>query len=268
LKVLILFLFRLFSCFIFSFFLGVVSSNLFSNVLLNDKEVWFIEKHKVPFYQEVILNNIFENLSKEILDIFDDKKLCVLDDTIIKSFENAGFKIYNLKKNINLIINHLVLEHRDFPFYLIKIGFDKKNPRTNLVRIIKSDWINLLCNNKNLDITKVHQLEKRLYHRPKTSIALNDFNYVVISPFVEGCSYDQANFLSEKDIQQTNKNIAVLANLLQPLWSNHLEFSIDPANIFITPKGRIAFIDTKIVSDRYSEEVLEKIFNENVDSSC
>lgn len=175
---------------VFSFVWMVCCFGFSSEAALNHQEAAFIERHLVSNDQKMILDSIFANLDKTILDLFSGKNVQVFKSDILKLLKESDFKLYTFHYRP---LDHfdtdgrtarLVARHKKIPGYFLKIGFDTVEKRKNLSRVMYADLINEAIDTLNL--TKISKVEKKIYHRIGCPEDLIDFNYIVVVPKISG----------------------------------------------------------------------------------
>lgn len=228
---------------------------------LNFKEKDFIKKHKVSDKNAKILDALYASLDIRVQAILNGQPSILTNNQIEELLERKGFSVIELKRNIKHDVAKLVVVHPKLPKHIIKFGCDQLKPRLNISRLVINEQIEKLVKNPALVINQVELVKKKLHHRKGRPHDLNDFNYLVLCPKVQGVPYDRAPLLSQQVTDKINDDAFVVINYLQPKNASHLVFSLHPNNIFITPKQKVAFMDTEIRDDKFRNNILHLYFD-------
>ncbi len=227
---------------------------------LNFKEKSFIARNGVDSKTQEKLDTIFYSLDRRVMQILNGKKTNLTDKEITSYFNASNFSVLAIRRQ-GKQVGKLVLEHKDLPQSIIKIGCDPKNIRNNLSRVVISEKIHEMIHNPLLRLTHILDIQKKIYHRKNRPLALNDFNYVVISPKIKGVRYDKAPLLDQKTTKKINDDAYIVINYLQPHDADHVVYSLHPENIVITQDNKIAFIDTEMQDVQFRKKVLHLTFD-------
>lgn len=237
-----------------------------SEAALNQREQAFIQHHRVPDDQKVILDSIFSHLDESLLGLFSGKNVQLLKTDILKLFKQAGFKIYTFHYRP---LDHfdtdgrtarIVARHKKFPGYFLKIGFDTVEKRKNLSRVIYADMINNAID--MLGLKKFGTIEKKLYHRIGRSEDCIDFNYVVVVPRILGHRLKVEKFDEIETKKQKPK-------LLFPSSEYEIEYQALKAIVYysdeyrgnfkIADDGKLYIIDTELDHTMLSKMIFETL---------
>lgn len=232
-------------------FLSIVSCSA-----LNEYEKKFVEQHEPSQEVKEKLEKCFKNLPRELKNLLAGEVPLKSRDDLIKLFNNAGFTVkvlvaseVNLSKNHHCV-SHVVLQHKDIPGYFLKLGFDKFIHRAVISRIIVADFINMLIDNQFLKITLMGKVEKKIYHRPDMPFDLEDKNYIVLSPSIDGVQLGYRN--EQGEILFTSQECKEIYEyfiksresfFIRIFLDKNCDFS--PNNFVVDNQGKIFLIDTE-----------------------
>ena len=183
-------------------FIVVMCCFAIGKAALTQREEAFLQQHLVDLEQQTLLDMIFSNLDQKLIDLLEAKHINLSKIDMLKHLKRSGFIVYAFHYRS---VDHperdgrparLVAEHKDFPGYFLKIGFDRINKRKNIGRVLYADLINEKIERLNLAL--IGKIEKKLYHRAGRPDDLVDFNYVVVVQKIIGQSLKAENITREE----------------------------------------------------------------------
>lgn len=156
------------------------------DIALSSLENDFIQSHCLPDCIEKKLTDIWHALSLDVKLFLNGYVNHHIDSQGCKAaLERNGFVVHSLsvpQREING--GHAVLTHVDLDGYFIKCGFNEKFKRRQITRIVVADAVQKLLQKDSSFPLYVPQ--KFLFHKPYASWRLQDINYLVVVPAING----------------------------------------------------------------------------------